>query len=70
MQTSAGYNAVGNALVDRIMALVPANPWLLYLESPWEVLKVPGFDCEDLRPSHFQMCWALARVRHNCLGTR
>ncbi len=57
------YESTADELVNRIRSLIPTNPEILSMESPFDMFKVPGFKCDDLAPSFSQACWALARAR-------
>ena len=67
MITSACYASVVDTLVDRIKALVPAHPKLLYLNTPFGLFGIPGFQCDDLQPSLAQAGAALSIVRTKTL---
>lgn len=58
------YASTAEALAERIFALIPDNPQILTLESPFDLFKVPGFRCDDLQPSLAQASGALAKARH------
>lgn len=48
---NADYTAVGNILAERIAALIPDNPEIMEMESPFDLFKIDGFECDDLEPS-------------------
>lgn len=54
------YEATANELTDRVYAL---GPQILELDSAWDLLKIPEFECADLQPSAFQTQWALAQAK-------
>ena len=56
------YESTADELVKRIAKLIPANPHILKMETPWELFKVNGFKCDDLAPSMFQAGWALRKA--------
>ncbi len=55
-------------LIDRIAALVPKYPRILYLNSASELSNIPGFDCSDLFPNFTQAGWALGVVKRRFLS--
>ncbi len=57
------YESTANALVNRILALIPEQPQILQLESAWDLFKVPGFKCDDIGPSLAQASWALSAAK-------
>jgi hypothetical protein len=57
------YESAAQELKRRILALIPANPQILTMESPFALFKVPGFVCDDLNPSLAQAAAALAAAR-------
>ena len=56
---SAGYEAAGNELRDRILALIPTHPEILEMDDCFKLFKVDGFKCDDLQPSLAQAGWAM-----------
>lgn len=50
-------------LERRISELVPANPSILEMMNPFDLLKVEGFKWRDLQPSLGQVASALRRVQ-------
>lgn len=68
---SESYEATGNALRGRILALIPEHQEILYMDDCFELFKVEGFKCDDLQPSIAQADWAMRsaqrmyRDRHN-----
>ncbi len=61
--TAEQYNSTANQLSDRILSLIPDHPEILTLTDIWDLLEVPGFNCQDLSPSMYQAGWALAKAR-------
>lgn len=61
---SPEYEKTAEDLKARILALIPANPHILEMESAWALFAVPGFACDDLGPSGAQATWALGRAQH------
>jgi hypothetical protein len=59
------YEATANELTRRIEKLIPDNPQILELDSPWDLFKVEGFECSDLGPSLYQAGFALAKAKAN-----
>lgn len=59
----AAYEATGNVLVDRILALLPEHPEILTMPSPFGLFDVPGFRCDDLKPTLAQASAALHQAR-------
>lgn len=57
------YEAVADALTERIVALMQAHPEVADLRDPWALFKVPGFDVSDLQPSLAQASFALAKAQ-------
>lgn len=57
------YEACANKLRDRILALIPDNPGILRMESPWDLFGIEGFKCDDLQPSMGQAAWALRNAQ-------
>ena len=57
------YEGVASSLVDRILALMPEHPELVTMDDPWQLFKVPGFQCDDLGPSLAQAGWALRNAQ-------
>ncbi len=62
---AVAYESTADQLVDRITALIPANPNILEMESAWDLFKVSGFQCGDISPSLAQASWALAKAKRN-----
>ena len=62
--TPAGYTATADELTQRILALIPDHPYVLTMDDPWALLKVPGFDCSDLGPTLFQAGWSLRTAQN------
>lgn len=58
-----GYIATGNALADRISALIPSHPEILTMDDPFKLFQIKGFDCSDLGPSLAQASWALREAQ-------
>ena len=56
---SEAYEATGNALRDRILALIPGHPEILEMDDCFKLFKVEGFKCDDLQPSMAQAGWAI-----------
>ena len=65
-----GYETTANTIVERIAALIPIHPRILYLKSSWGLFSVPGFQsiCDDLRPSLAQASWAFNTIRKDFLS--
>lgn len=57
------YEATGNALIDRIEALIPEHPEILTMTNAFDLFKC-GLECDDLQPSFAQASMALGIVRH------
>lgn len=57
------YENTAEELANRIEALIPTNPEILKMDSPWDLFKVPGFKCDDLQPSMAQAAWALGKAQ-------
>ncbi len=57
------YATTADTLAERILALIPANPHILDLDSPWGLFKVEGFKCDDLQPSMAQAAGALSKAK-------
>lgn len=57
------YSQTADELTNRIIALIPTNPNILKLDSPWDLFKVDGFKCDDIGPSLFQAQWSLAKAK-------
>jgi len=60
---ATGYSSTADSFVTRILALIPEHPYILEMDSPWALFKVPGFDCADLQPTMYQAEWALAKAQ-------
>lgn len=56
---SATYESTANELANRITALIPDNPAILTMDSPFDLHDIPGFHCQDLDPSLAQAGAAL-----------
>ena len=55
------YAWAADQLTARIVAL---GPLILTLTSPWQLFKIPGFQCcTDLEPTFAQATWALAKAQ-------
>ena len=63
MDTTKTYESIASELKDRILALIPAHPEILDLESAWGLRKIEGFECGDLNPSAAQAGWAINQAR-------
>jgi hypothetical protein len=61
------YEDTANELVRRIVALIPAHPEILSMDSPWDLFDINEFEYEDLEPSCFQAGWALANAKRQYL---
>jgi hypothetical protein len=61
--TQALYESYANELRDRIFALIPDNPGILRMKSPWDLFGIEGFKCDDLQPSMGQAAWALRNAQ-------
>lgn len=61
-----GYVEDAEQAVKRIMALIPAHPEIMKIESPWMLFQIQGFNVSDLGLSAAQAAWALkeAQVRY------
>lgn len=57
------YSSTAEALAARIFALIPAQPQIMDMDSPWDLFKVPGFRCDDLGPSMAQAQHALRHAQ-------
>ena len=57
------YADTADKLTDVILGLIPTNPSILEMGSPWDLFKIEGFRCEDIQPSLFQAGWALANAK-------
>ena len=55
------YQEVAEVLVNRIVAL--GAEVILPLESPFDLFRVPGFFCDDLKPTLAQATFSLARAK-------
>ena len=54
------YTNTADELTTRIVAL---GPQVMEIASAWDLFKVPGFHCQDLQPSLFQVQWSLSRAK-------
>ena len=61
--TEALYEACAVELQRRILALIPDNPGILQMDTPWDLFGVEGFRCDDLQPSAGQAAWALSSAK-------
>lgn len=52
------YTATADRLVQRMLESFKEHPEAAKLDSVWDMLKVPGFQCDDIGPSHAQAGWA------------
>ena len=59
----AAYTATADELTKRILALIPAHPEIMTIESPFDLFKIDGFKCDDIGPSLAQAGWALGKAR-------
>ena len=66
MHMDETYVATADELVARILALMPAHPEIMGMDSAWDLFKVPGFKCDDIAPSLAQASWALAAAKQAC----
>ena len=60
---AASYSATAGTLAGRIVDLIPGNPRILEMDSPWDLFKVEGFKCDDIGPSLSQASWSLAQAK-------
>jgi hypothetical protein len=58
------HEATARELERRILALIPDHPEILDMADSWDLFKVPGFKCSDLRPSLAQAAMALASAKN------
>jgi hypothetical protein len=58
-----GYELTAERLKARILALIPTNPDILMLESPWGLWDIPGFNVGDVGTSYAQASWALEAAK-------
>ena len=59
----AAYSATADELMKRILTLIPSHPEIMTIESPFDLFKIDGFNCDDLGPSLAQAGWALIKAR-------
>jgi len=64
------YETTANTLKDRISALIPRHPEILELKDACSLLRIDGFNCDDLAPSSSQANWALGRAQHEWISSR
>jgi hypothetical protein len=57
------YEGIANELKDRILELIPKRPEIMNIDDPFALLKIDGFNCDDLNPSLFQVGWALQSAK-------
>lgn len=57
------YELTAERLKARILALIPTNPDILELASPWGLWDIPGFDVDDAGTSYAQASWALEAAK-------
>ena len=57
------YEDIAEELIKRIIKLIPDNPTILEMKEPWGLLKIDGFEIDDLQPSLFQCTFALAKAQ-------
>ena len=60
---ATSYSATADILVGRIVDLIPRNPHIMEMDSPWDLFKVKGFKCDDIGPSLFQASCSLAKAK-------
>ncbi len=64
MSTAAiNYEAAADKLVQRMLQTFEAHPDAAQLDDVWKMLKVPGFNCDDIGPSLFQAGWAFSMAK-------
>lgn len=61
--SNLGYSGTADKKVERIMEFIPDHPEILKMDSAWALLKVDGFQCDDIEPSLFQAEWALVKAK-------
>lgn len=63
------YFQIANELQFRIMRLAVSHPEILNMSDPFDLLKVEGFEYNDLEPSLAQVTFALSNTQalHNTL---
>ena len=64
MSTSP-YATVADELAARIAALIPSNPEILDMTSPWDLFSLKDFKCDDLQPSLAQAAFALGKAKQS-----
>ncbi len=56
------YEETANELTRRILALIPENPEIMTIDSPFDLFRM-GLKCDDLGPSLAQASVALGAAR-------
>ena len=61
------YNKKCYDLGGRILRLIPQNPKIMSITNAFDLFKIPGFECSDLKPSLAQaigaLSWAKSQYR-------
>jgi len=62
------YSDTIEQLKERIRALIPTHPNVLDVKNPWDLFKIPEFNCDDLAPSFAQAAAALRSLQLEAQG--
>jgi hypothetical protein len=57
------YSEAVDIMEKRITALIPHEPCILKYTNAWQLWRLPGFHCKDLKPTTFQATIALFRAQ-------
>lgn len=50
-------------IIDRILALIPTNPQILEMDTPFELCNIPEFKISDLQPAYHHVATALKEAQ-------
>lgn len=62
------YQTTAEELANRIYDLIPQNPSILDMQDVFDLLKIPGFKCDDIAPSLAQAGFALDKAKRMYTG--
>lgn len=58
------YETSCEIIYQRILVLIPQHPEIKDFKNPWDLFKVPEFQCSDLNPTYAMVAIALAKAQN------
>ena len=62
------YEQSTQELKRRILVLIPTNPHIMEMADPFQLFRIPGFNCDDLSPSLAMSSMALSLAKEEYGG--